>query len=145
MRVGGHRTRVRIALTLAGLVLTAGFVVSAASPAGSATSGMVSVSLAEWKLVPSQAATRAGRVTFVVQNDGSMPHEFLVVRSNRHHHSLPVKGGRAVEAGRRGEISAIAADASKRLTLKLAPGRYVLLCNMLGHYQAGQRAAFRVR
>ena len=106
---------------------------------------MVSVSLAEWKLVPSQAATRAGRVTFVVRNDGSMPHEFLVVRSNRHHHSLPVKGGRAVEAGRRGEISAIAAGASKRLTLKLAPGRYVLLCNMLGHYQAGQRAAFRVR
>jgi len=51
----------------------------------------------------------------------------------------------AIETGRRGELSQIASGASKRLVLRLQPGRYVLLCNLLGHYQAGQFAALRVR
>jgi uncharacterized cupredoxin-like copper-binding protein len=74
-----------------------------------------------------------------------MPHEFLVLRSDRHHHNLKVKGGRAVETGRLGEIPLIPSGTSKRLTLRVPPGRYVMLCNLLGHYQAGQYAALRVR
>jgi len=53
-----------------------------APPADTATSGsVVSVALAEWKLVPSQATVRPGRVTFVVRNDGSIVHELVVLRS----------------------------------------------------------------
>ncbi len=136
----------RAALALAASVSSAGLAVIAASPAGTATSGAaVSVVLDEWKLVPSQATARAGRVTFVVRNDGSMAHELVVLRTDRHHHSLKVKGGKAVETGRVGEIPMIPSGISKRLTLRLPTGRYVLLCNLLGHYQAGQFAALRVR
>ena len=117
-----------------------------APPADTATSGaVVSVALAEWKLVPSQATVRPGRVTFVVRNDGSIVHELVVLRSDRHHHSLKVQGGKAVEAGRLGRIPQVPSGVSRRLTLKLPAGRYVLLCNLLGHYQAGQFAALRVR
>jgi uncharacterized cupredoxin-like copper-binding protein len=44
-----------------------------------------------------------------------------------------------------GEIPLIPSGASKRLTLRVSPGKYVLLCNLLGHYQAGQFAALRAR
>ena len=117
-----------------------------ASAADTASSGSaVSVALVEWKLLPARINVRAGRVTFVVRNDGTMDHEFLVLHSDRHHHSLKVKGGKAVETGRLGEIPKIPSGTVKRITLKVSPGRYVLLCNMLGHYQAGQYAALRAR
>jgi uncharacterized cupredoxin-like copper-binding protein len=88
---------------------------------------------------------RAGRITFAVRNDGSLPHEFVVLRTDRPAKGLPVRGGKAVEQGRRGRLSQIAISGSRRLTLSLRPGRYVLICNLLGHYQAGQAAALRVR
>jgi uncharacterized cupredoxin-like copper-binding protein len=146
MRMTGHGRRARAAAALAVAVSSAGLIAIAASPAETATSGaVVPVSLIEWKLVPGQVTVRAGRVSFVVRNDGTMAHEFLVLRSDRHHHSLKVKGGKAVEAGRLGKIPQIPTGTSKRITLKVPPGRYVMLCNMLGHYQAGQFAALRAR
>lgn len=144
MRVAGHRGRARASLALAFTVSSAGLLFSTAPPADSA-SPVVSVALDEWKLMPGKVTVRAGRVSFIVRNDGTMDHEFLVLRSDRHHHSLKVKGGKAVEAGRMGRIPAIPSGTSKRLTLKVPPGKYVLLCNLLGHYQAGQFAAMLVR
>jgi uncharacterized cupredoxin-like copper-binding protein len=148
LRVSGHRARARagFALAVAVAVASAGLSAITASPAQTATSGTaVSVALVEWKLLPGQATVRAGRITFVVRNDGTMDHEFLILRSDRHHHSLKVDGGKAVEAGRLGEIPRIPSGTSKRITLKVPPGRYVMLCNLIGHYQAGQYAALRVR
>jgi uncharacterized cupredoxin-like copper-binding protein len=138
------RSRGTAAVLFAGLLagLTA-----VASPAGTASSAgaTVTVTLSEWKLSPGRATVPAGRVTFVARNAGTMPHELLVVRSDRHHHLLRLEGGKAVEAGRVGRIPRIPNGASKRITLKLTPGKYVLLCNILGHYQAGQYATLRVR
>jgi len=146
MRVIGHRGRARAARALAALVLSVGLVAVAAPPAETAASGaVVTIVLDEWKLVLSQVTTPSGRVTFVVRNDGTMAHEFVVVRSDRHHHLLKVKGGKAVETGRLGKIPTIPSGTTRRLTLRVLPGKYVLLCNMLGHYQAGQRAALRAR
>lgn len=141
----GHRARARVALGLAVAVSSAGLMAVTASAAETSSSGVVSVALVEWKLLPGQVTVRAGRVSFVVRNEGTMDHEFLVLRSDRHHHSLPVRGGKAVEKGRLGEIPKIPAGTSKRITLKVPRGRYVMLCNMLGHYQAGQYAALRAR
>ena len=141
-----RRGRARAALALAVAVSSAGLIAITASPAETATSGSaVSVALVEWKMLPGQVTVRAGRVTFVVRNDGTMEHEFLVLRSDRHHHSLKVEGGQAVETGRLGEIPKIPAGTSKRITLKVPRGKYIMLCNMLGHYQAGQYASLRAR
>lgn len=139
----GARWRAALALAVAAAV--GALVAGPAAPADNATSAVVSVALSEWKLEPGQVTVRGGRVSFVVRNDGTMAHEFLVLRSRTHHHLLQVKGGKAVEAGRLGRIPQIAVGESKRLTLKVTPGKYVLLCNMLGHYQAGQYASLRVR
>jgi uncharacterized cupredoxin-like copper-binding protein len=145
MRLTG-RKRARAALALAAAVSSAGLVAVTASPAETATSGSaVSVALVEWKFLPEQVTVRAGRVTFVVRNDGKMDHAFLVLRSDRHHHSLTVKKGKVVETGRLGGIPLISRSTTKRITLTVPRGRYVMLCNMLGHYQAGQYAALRAR
>ncbi len=80
----------------------------------------------------------AGKVTFVVRNTGTMAHEFVVVKTNKPPRALPMRGQQASEAGSKGEIEEFASGRTKRLTLTLAPGKYVLLCNLPGHYKRGQ-------
>ncbi len=117
---------------------------TAAAPARVQAPSNVSVVLKEWKLIPSSASVKAGTVTFLVKNDGTLDHEFVVLRSDRRPSALPVKGGQAVETGLRGEIPKVVPGQVRSLTLSLKPGKYVLLCNLLGHYKAGQYAALRV-
>jgi uncharacterized cupredoxin-like copper-binding protein len=38
----------------------------------------------------------------------------------------------------------IAANRVTTLSADLAPGNYVIICNVAGHYQLGMRAAFKV-
>ncbi len=124
--------------------LTVGLGTAGATPGGAQGSSAVTVVLAEWTLVPSATALRAGKVTFRVRNDGAIEHEFVVLRTDSHHHALTVKKAVAVETGRQGEIPKIVPGQERSLTLSLKPGKYVLICNLLGHYKAGQFAALRV-
>ncbi|MGZ8795560.1 MAG: cupredoxin domain-containing protein [Gaiellaceae bacterium] len=145
MRVASGTHRGRAALGVA-VVFVAGLAVVAAPPAETAASGKpVAVVLDEWKLVPARGTVPAGKITFVVRNGGTMIHQLVVLKHSRRAGALPLKAGKAVETGRLGGIKQIPSGASKQLTLTLRPGRYVLLCNLMGHYQAGQFAALQVR
>ena len=130
------------------LIGTALIAAVAALPAlgfAASTGGTSKVSLREWALVPSPAGATAGAITFTVRNGGKTRHEFVVIRTNVPADKLPVKNGRASEKGQKGEIGNLNPGATKRLTLTLAKGKYVLICNLSGHYQAGQHASFTVR
>ena len=124
--------------------LTVGLGAAGATPGRSQAPSKVGVVLSEWKLVPSATALRAGKVTFRVRNDGAIEHELVVLRTDSHHHALKVKKAVAVETGKLGEIPKIVPGQELSLTLSLKPGKYVLICNLLGHYKAGQFAALRV-
>ena len=124
--------------------LTVSLGAAGAAPGQTQAPSKVAVILSEWKLVPSARTLRAGKVTFRVRNDGAIEHEFVVLRTNSHHHALPVKKAVAVETGRLGEIAKIVPGQERSLTVRLKPGKYVLICNLLGHYRAGQFAALRV-
>jgi len=124
--------------------LTVGLGAAGATPGRSQAPSKVGVVLSEWKLVPSATTLRAGKVTFRVKNDGAIETEFVVLRTDSHHHALTVKKAVAVETGRQGEIPKIVPGQERSLTLSLKPGKYVLICNLLGHYKAGQYAALRV-
>ena len=124
--------------------LTVGLGAAWATPGRSQAPSKVAVVLSEWKLVPSATALRAGKVTFRVRNDGAIEHELVVLRTDSHHHALAVKKAVAVETGKLGEIPKIVPGQERSLTLSLKPGKYVLICNLLGHYRAGQFAALRV-
>ncbi len=140
--------RLTLALAFAGGVLLtvpmpAG-AVGAPDAASAIDAATVSVVMKEWSFNASVRKVLAGNVTFVVRNAGKMPHEFLILRTDKPAKALPMRGVKAIETGSKGRLRAFAAGSTKRLTLNLAPGKYVLLCNMPGHYKAGQAISFVV-
>ena len=122
------------------LVVAAG--VSAAWAATTKT--VVKVTLKEFKVLPTPTSARPGPVAFSIRNTGTLTHELVVLKTNIAPAKLPVKGSKAVEVGRVGKV-AVRAGKTGALTLSLKAGKYVLLCNVAGHYQAGQRIGFVVR
>ena len=52
---------------------------------------------------------------------------------------------RGIEAGNVGEVGSVKPGQQKKLTLTLPKGHYSLICNLPGHYAAGQFADFYVR
>ena len=116
---------------------------TAAAPAPAAA-GRIGVTLKEYSVAPSPAVGKAGRVTFNVRNSGSIPHEFVVLRTAKPAGSL-LKGAEADEAGNVGEIGDLQPGQAKTLSLPLKAGHYALICNLPGHYKAGQHADFTVR
>jgi uncharacterized cupredoxin-like copper-binding protein len=82
-----------------------------------------------------------------VANDGKIKHEFVVLKTNRAPGKLPLKNGEANEEAfdSPGEIGGIAPSKRDSLTVVLKPGKYVLICNLPGHYRAGQSTGLNVR
>lgn len=136
-----HRHSTAILIGATACAVAAGVPAAGLAASHGRTSKVV---LREWSIAPSPASAAAGAITFTVRNGGKAKHEFVVIRSDVAAGKLPTKNGRASEKGSKGEIGSIAPGATKKLTLTLGKGKYVLICNFQGHYQAGQRAAFRV-
>ena len=92
-------------------------------------------------------ATGGGASSWVdtfVSNAGKVEHEFVVVKTSKPASDL-LKGGEADETGNVGEIGSVKPGQTKALKLKLAAGHYALLCNLPGHYAAGQYADLTVK
>ena len=83
-------------------------------------------------------------MTFRVRNAGAINHEFVVLRTNKKASEL-LKGNEADETGNVGEIGDIPPGQTKNLSLNLKSGHYALICNLAGHYKAGQHADLTVR
>jgi uncharacterized cupredoxin-like copper-binding protein len=90
---------------------------------------------------------RAGSVTLRVHNSGPDRHELIVVHSDR---ALPIRpdgltvNEEAVQHDEPGLLEPAGAGAVRDLTVNLAPGRYVLFCNMAGHYLGGMHTTLVV-
>jgi uncharacterized cupredoxin-like copper-binding protein len=128
---------------------------AAASPASAATT--VEVKLQEWAVGTDVNTAPPGAVTFAVSNIGPEDvHEFVVIKTDLSLIALPTDANGAVneEGGGVeviGEIEDVAVGASEELTVTLAPGAYVLICNIYddtekeAHYQQGMRTSFTVK
>jgi uncharacterized cupredoxin-like copper-binding protein len=124
--------------------------VGALAPAGAAVEPAaqpISVKLIDYRVRPSARNVAPGRVTFVVHNADSAPHNLVVLRTRIAARALPVTGrhGRARELGRQGATTVLHDEQTVRLTLTLRTGRYLLICNVPGHYQRGMVVVFRLR
>ncbi|BCG02701.1 hypothetical protein PPGU19_072690 (plasmid) [Paraburkholderia sp. PGU19] len=90
----------------------------------------------------------AGRVTFEVNNAASdnTEHEFVVLKTDMDDSHLPVHKGQVAESRfkKMGEVEDLARGSTKRLSLKLTPGHYVLICNRPGHYEMGMHTSLVV-
>jgi hypothetical protein len=91
----------------------------------------------------------AGDVLVVLKNQGPVSHELLIVRAGRANH-LPLRAdGFTIdeESLDRRLVIAIepAAPGVRNAVVHLAPGRYILLCNMAGHAVGGMQTSFLAR
>lgn len=129
---------------LLAVTFTVGVGVASAGAASAATP-TVKVKLTEFKVLPSTKTVKAGKVSFSIKNAGTITHEFVVVKTNRAPGSLAGPGGKANERGRVGKVADLVKGESGKLTLSLKAGKYVLLCNIPGHYPAGQYIGFKVK
>ncbi|MPZ50247.1 MAG: hypothetical protein GEU75_13280 [Dehalococcoidia bacterium] len=115
----------------------------------------VKASLKEWSITPEVSQIESGKVRFVVANDGSEPHELVIIRSDLSSDALPVVDGKVDEerVDIIDEIEPFAAGTTEQKTVDLEAGKYVLICNIVervpgepveSHYEKGMRTAFLV-
>lgn len=110
-------------------------------------------------LVPFDSAALAGDITFRVKNLGTVEHEMIILKTDTPFDQLPVtdagdppapvasganKVDEANNVGETGDPNLQPGD-TRTFTVKLDAGKYVLVCNLAGHYQMGMRAPFTVQ
>ena len=135
--------RLPAALVSVGLLLAAcGGAQQAGAPAGS----QVIVEMTDYRVTVNVASVKAGSTKIGVRNLASQMHSFEVLKTDLPHDKLPIDGvsAKAKEDGKVGGIESIAPGGSASVTLDLAPGKYVLICNVAGHYQLGMHVSFPV-
>jgi uncharacterized cupredoxin-like copper-binding protein len=109
--------------------------------------GPIKVYLYDNEIWLSSKSAHSGPVTFEVANhSGDSPHELVVIQTDLPDGRLPLAGDRVQENRLKvlGEAEALAPGQTRRLTLNLPAGHYVLICNQPGHYVAGMHTGLAV-
>ena len=119
---------------------------TAGEPAGSETT--IDVSLREFVVEPSIHTAPAGTITFNVTSDASIFHNLKVIATDLAPDALPVDDALFAVDEEQVDVVASTADLDpgeqETLTVELAAGSYVLICNIQGHYDGGMTVAFTV-
>ena len=134
---------------------------AAAAPAAPACTGFgaagdgataVDVSLIEWD-IKGPATVKAGKVTLNVKNTGSNKHEMVLMKGDSFD-ALPKLPNGAVDETKLdagallGRIDKLDGGKSCSTTVDLAPGKYVMICNIafgaISHAGKGQKFNFEV-
>ena len=89
-----------------------------------------------------KSSVKAGEIHFAATNwSRGLLHEMLVIAVENPYAPLPYDYGTGEVPEKQvkvlGEIAELEPNASGILDVKLAPGTYLLLCNLPGHYAAG--------
>lgn len=146
----GALTAVYVVLMGATLIVTRG--------GSGGTSETVTERLAQWSIT-GDTSVAAGDVRFVVKNDGTMEHEMLVLQTDTPADQLAVtdagdppvpvtqganKVDEADSIGETGNPNLQPGETRIFVIKDMAPGHYVLVCNLEDHYQNGMSADFTV-
>ena len=113
----------------------------------------VTVALGEWSFTPSTDDIKAGEITFVAENEGSLTHELVLFKTDLEPSTLPVDEDGAVDERGAGlqlidEVEDVEKGATKQFTVTLEPGKYVMACNVVEdgvqHFMKQMYKAFEV-
>lgn len=153
-RLGGSLAAAALALGACGGGASPSTAATDPPAAGGATT--IDVTLQEFAVVPSADAAPAGDVTFKITNQGPDDvHELVIIKTDLGASALPTDADGAVDESGAGmevidEVEDLAVGSAADLTVNLAAGKYVLLCNIFdeteneAHYKMGMRIDFTV-
>ena len=115
---------------------------------GTAPSTIVAATVKDFTLSLDKTSAAAGSIQFAIANQGPSGHEFVILKTDLAADKLPIKDN-AVDTSAAGvtsiaEAEDIGTGTSKSLTNSLDAGKYVMICNIAGHYQQGIHASFVV-
>ena len=118
-----------------------------------AAGGSLTIGMSDYAFSPNDTATKAGTVRISAPNQGQLPHELVLLKTNQSPGSLStLSNGEVDEEGLEakgvespGEIEDVGPGETKSATLKLTPGKYVMICNLPGHYKQGMYGSLRVK
>jgi uncharacterized cupredoxin-like copper-binding protein len=132
--------RVRVLLLLVVLALLAAGCSSGGGEPHSAAA-VAPISERDFKISAKRWELRAGEVDLAVTNRGPDAHELLVVRESDSSLPMSKDGLRvdedAIEPQTLGGLEPGQPGRVRHMRVRLRPGRYLLLCNMAGHYLGG--------
>ena len=134
---------------------------AAAGPAAPACTGLASagtaassldVSLSEWKITTAPTV-KTGLIGFNIKNAGANNHELVVIKADSFD-ALPKLANGAVDESKLGagaligRTEKLGGGKGCATTLNLAPGKYVMVCNIqfgaISHAAKGQKVEFEV-
>ncbi len=124
-----------LAATAAVAVGALGLAACGSSGGSDASDRDIGVKLTEWSITTDRAEAPAGEITFDMENDGSVVHEFVVVKTDLEPEQLPVDEDGMFDERAKGlnfldEVENIDPDGgTAELTMDLKPGKYLLVCN----------------
>jgi uncharacterized cupredoxin-like copper-binding protein len=131
------------------LALLLGIAVTVAACAGASENIPADVDVAvhmqDYKVILSVATVKAGTVRFGVRNEGGMEHSFELIKSDLPFDQLPTADAKVKEDGLVKQVRSLGVGKVSVVSADLAAGKYVIICNVAGHYQLGMRAALTVQ
>jgi uncharacterized cupredoxin-like copper-binding protein len=146
--------RASVVVPAAALLLLAGAGCSDNNdPSGSTssmpTTGDVNSVEKDFSIALGTSTASAGALNFAVHNEGPSVHEFVVFKTDLAEDALPTSDDGTVDEEGEGvrhinEIEDIAAGSNKSLDVNLDAGKYVLICNLPGHYAQGMHASLTI-
>jgi len=139
--------RTLVLAPLAALALI-GSACSSGNDAGGETGDGIAATLSDFAIDLAETSAPTGSVSFDIRNDGPSIHEFEVLRTDLAADELPVDSG-VVQTSAEGveivdEIEEIAPGTNAELSIDVDAGSYVIICNVVGHYESGMFAPFTV-
>ena len=144
LRHRGQRRALACAAVAAGVLLA-----GCGSGAGASATAQVNVTERDFHIGLSSSTVHAGAVRLRIHNGGADAHELIVAPGRAG--SLPLRldgftvNEEAIASSEPGSITPQLPGGTESLVVNLRPGRYVLFCNMEGHFMAGMHTTLVVR
>jgi uncharacterized cupredoxin-like copper-binding protein len=117
-----------------------------------ASQGALEIAMGDYFFKPKDPSAAAGSVTISAPNDGEIVHELVLAKTDADPAKLPTSSNGDVDEAKleargelAGEIADVEAGGTKQGTFKLTAGRYVMFCNVPGHYKQGMYGTLTVK
>jgi len=114
------------------------------TPASAAGGKALQITMSDDFFTPKDATAKAGSVTISAPNTGHLVHELVLAKTEADPSKLPTTSDGSVDEAKlesagqdAGEIADVTPGGTKKGAFKLTPGKYVMFCNVPGHYAAG--------